>query len=493
MGSNRSFPHLPLNHSSPLRLPISPPRRRDIVATPGRGSSLAGSGSRSSGGTLPLCWRTVSALKWPRRFALAPTDLLRDATYRRLWTSILISSFGGQVTLLALPLSAAVLLRASPTQMGILTAAEMVPYVLFSLPAGVWLDRMRKLPIYVLGEIIIAATVASVPLAWWLGRLSMHWLYLVAFFIGSVNTTAGSAAQIVLTQIVPRERLVEAHAKNALASSTAEVTGPGAAGALIKLTGAPLALIADALLLLISASILRAVQVNETPLAARRPFWPAMREGLNFVRSHRLLITMAVCVGIWQLCNQAAMVVQILFATRDLGLSERGVGLSYVALGTGTVAASAIGYRVARRLGPGPTLVLGFAICGAGWLALAAAPVNRLGVALYALMLFAYGMGAVFIFINFLSLRQSVTPGPMLGRMTTTMRWLMLLPAGPGALLGGWLGEHLGLRVALASAGATALALTGVAIRLRVIRSVKTLPTLRAEAITPYSAERGGD
>src|SRR5271165_3201411 len=345
--------------------------------------------------------RSLPPMRWLQRFALGPTDLLRDATYRRLWTSILISSFGGQVTLLALPLSAAVLLRASPTQMGILTAAEMVPYVLFSLPAGVWLDRMRKLPIYVLGEIIIAATVASVPLAWWLGRLSMHWLYLVAFFIGSVNTTAGSAAQIVLTQIVPRERLVEAHAKNALASSTAEVTGPGAAGALIKVTGAPVALLADALLLLISSTILRGVAVKETPSVTNAPFWPAMRAGLNFVRGHRLLLTMASCVGVWQLCNQAAMVVQILFATRQLGLSERGVGLSYVALGLGTVAASALGYRVVRRFGPGPTLVLGFAICGLGWLLLAVAPLNGFGVAIYALMLLSYGMGAVFIFINF--------------------------------------------------------------------------------------------
>ena len=121
--------------------------------------------------------------------------------------------------------------------------------------------------------------------------------------------------------------------------------------------------------------------------------------------------------------------------------------MSYVALGVGTVAASAIGYRVARRLGPGPTLVLGFAVCAAGWLLLAVAPLNRLGVAAYALMLLTYGVGAVFIFINFLSLRQSVTPGPMLGRMTSTMRWLILLPAGPGALLGGWLGEQFGLRV----------------------------------------------
>ena len=433
--------------------------------------------------------RTLPPLRWLPRFRLGPTDLLHDRSYRRLWTSILISSFGGQVTLLALPLSAAVLLHASPTQMGALTAAEIVPFALFSLPTGVWLDRVRKLPVYVVGEMTISATVASVPLAWWLGWLSMEWLYVVGFVIGAVNTTAGSAAQIVLTQIVPRERLVEAHAKNALASSTAEVTGPAAAGALIKLTGAPLALLADAILLLVSSTILRGVPLEETPSTSNAPFWPSMRAGLAFVGSHRLLRTMAVCVGVWQMCNQAAMVVQILFATRNLGLSERGVGLSYLGLGAGTVAASTFGYRIVRRLGPGPTLVLGFAISATGWLVLAAAPLNRLGIAAYALMLMSYGVGAVFIFVNFLSLRQSVTPGPLLGRMTSTMRWLILLPAGPGALLGGWLGQRFGLRTALGFAGSTALVLAAVALRLEVIRSVKTLPTLRAEAITPYSAD----
>jgi predicted MFS family arabinose efflux permease len=187
------------------------------------------------------------------------------------------------------------------------------------------------------------------------------------------------------------------------------------------------------------------------------------------------------------------MVVQILFATRQLGLTERSVGLSYVSLGMGTIAASAVGYRVVRRVGNGPTLVLGFAVSGVGWLVLAVAPRNAFGVAAYAYMLLSFGVGAVFIFINFLSLRQSVTPAPMLGRMTSTMRWLILLPAGPGALLGGWLGEHLGLRVALAFAGSTAVLLSLVARRLTVIRNVKTLPTLTAEAVTPYSADAGAD
>jgi predicted MFS family arabinose efflux permease len=353
----------------------------------------------------------------------------------------------------------------------------------------VWLDRVRKLPVYIVGELSISVAVATVPVAWWFGWLSMHWLYCVGFLIGSVNTTAGSAAQIVLTQIVPRERLVEAHAKNALATSAAEVTGPGAAGALIKLTGAPLALLADACLLLVSATILRGVPVKENSVLERAPFWPAMREGLNFVRGHRLLVTMASCVGAWQMCNQAAMVVQILFATRQLGLSERGVGLSYVMLGVGTVLASSNGHRVVRRLGPGPTMVLGFAVSGTGWLLLSLAPLNALGVLAYALMLMMFGVGAVFIFINFLSLRQSVTPSSMLGRMTSTMRWLILIPAGPGALLGGWLGEHLGLRVALGFAGTGALLLALIAWHRPVIRSITRLPTLKAEAVTPYSAD----
>jgi MFS family permease len=424
------------------------------------------------------------------RFTLPPTDLLRDAVYRRLWTSILISSFGGQVTMLALPLTAAVLLHAAPIQMGYLTAMETVPFVLFALPTGVWLDRVRKLPVYVVGELSVACAVVTVPLAWWLGWLSIDWLYVVGFVIGAVNTTAGSAAQIVLTQIVPRNRLVEAHAKNALATSAAEVSGPGAAGALIKITGAPIALLADALLLLVSASILRGVQVRETPSKKNPPFWPALREGIDFVRGHRLLRTMAACVGVWQMCSTAAAVVQILFATRRLGLSARGVGLSYVALGMGTVAASAIGHRLARRIGPGPTFVLGFGICGAAWLLLAMAPVNAYGVVAYAMMLLMYGFGAVFIFINFLSMRQSVTPTRMLGRMTSTMRWLILLPAGPGALLGGWLGEHFGLRSALDFAGITALLLALIAWRLPVIRSVKILPSVQAEAVTPYASDQ---
>jgi len=251
---------------------------------------------------------------------------------------------------------------------------------------------------------------------------------------------------------------------------------------MIKLVGAPLALLADAVLLLVSALILRGIRVTEGPLHVASEFWPALRAGMRFVADHRLLVTMALIVGGWQMCHQAALVVQILFATRTLGLSEGGVGLAYIALGVGTIVTSTVGNRVSRRFGPGPTLVLGFAVCGVGWLLGAAAPASPVGVAMFGAMLMLFGVGAVLIFITFLSLRQSVTPAPLLGRMTSTMRWLILLPAGPGALLGGWLGEHLGLRAALAFAGCTVLLIAYAAWRQPVIRETRVLPTVKDDA-----------
>ncbi len=417
--------------------------------------------------------------------ALPDGDLLRDPAYLRLWSSILTSSFGNQVMMLALPLTAAVLLKATPTQMGLLTATELLPFVLFSLPAGVWLDRVRKLPVYVVGETSIALAAASVPLAWWLGWLSMAWLYAVGFMLGLVHTVAGTAAQVVLTQVVARERLVEAHAKNALATSGAEVAGPGLAGALIKVFGAPLALLVNAALLLGSALILRGIGIHERrdarPAGATH-FWRDLGVGLRFVAGNRLLLTLALLMGVWQMCHYAALTVQILFATRTLGLSENAVGLCYMGMGLGTITGSVWGRRVSHRIGPGPCLVVGYAICGSGWLLLALAPANAWGVAAFALMLMLFTTGAVFIFINFLALRQAVTPDPLLGRMTSTMRWLTLLAAAPGALLGGWLGEHVGLRAALGFAGGTSALLVLAAWRLPLIRTLKALPEQEHES-----------
>lgn len=430
-------------------------------------------------------WQATQPLAWLPR--LPPGDLLRDAAYARLFGSILTASFGNQVMMLALPLTAAVLLKATPLQMGLLTAIELLPFLLFSLPSGVWLDRVRKLPVYVVGELLVAACAVSVPVAWWLGWLGMPWLYAIGFVIGLVHTVSGSAAQIVLTQVVGRERLVEAHAKNALATSGAEVAGPGLAGALIKAFGAPVALLVNAALLVGSALILRGIPIHER--REPRPggdslarFWQDLLLGVRFCAGTPLLVVLAALMAVWQMAHYAAMVVQILFATRTLGLSEQAVGLCYMGMGLGTIVGSVYGRRVSDALGPGPCLVMGYLITGSGWLLLALAPANAWGVAAFALMLMLFTTGAVFIFINFLALRQAVTPEPLLGRMTATMRWLTLLAAGPGALFGGWLGEHVGLRAALGFAAATTLLLALVAWRLPIIRQLKALPEAERES-----------
>lgn len=408
---------------------------------------------------------------------LPPDDLWHDRSYRRLWLSILISSFGGHVTSLALSLTSALLLNATPTQIGILGAMGVAPFVLLSLPTGVWLDRVRKLPVYIAGEALMAAILASVPLVWALGGLTMGFLFGVAFASGCVAVIAGTAAQIVLLQVVARERLVEAHARNGVATSAAEIAGPAVAGALIKFAGAPFALLTNGAFLLVSVLLLRGVRVAEAPVCrGDTHFWRNLTAGIRFVVGNRLLLSLALVVGLWQICQTSAMVVQVLFATRELGLNGYQYGLCFSAAGVGTVAASAIGHRLSRRIGPGPCFIAGIALSGIGWLQLALAPADAGGVAGFVAMLLAFSAGTVLIFSNMLALRQSITPAPLLARMTSTMRFMTLFPAGPGALLGGYLGEHLGLRAAIGFGGAGAIALALFVWRFSIIRGVTRLP-----------------
>ena len=167
--------------------------------------------------------------------------------------------------------------------------------------------------------------------------------------------------------------------------------GPGIAGALIKVFGAPVALLVDAVLLLVSALILRGIRVHELrDLRADRHFGRDLMIGLRFCVGNPLLVTLALLMAVWQMCHYAALTVQILFATRMLGLSEQAIGLCYMGVGLGTITGSVFGRRVSYLVGPGPCLVIGYAICGAGWLLLALAPANRLGVAAFAWMLMSF-------------------------------------------------------------------------------------------------------
>lgn len=403
--------------------------------------------------------------------------------YRRMWLSILFSNLGGQISLLALPLTAVFLLDATPTQMGLLTAMEIAPFVILSLPGGVLIDRMQKLPLYIAGEIVMGCTLLTIPLAWALGLLSMPLMYVVSFALGTVHTLAGSASQIVLTQLVGRDKLVQAYSQNAIAGSLAEVLGPGMAGLLIRLFGAPLALVMNAFLLIGSVLMLKGIHIHEVvpPRSTwkDRSFREDLMKGLNFVKSQKMLLEMAATVGAWQFFAQLALTVQIIFAVKDLGLNETSVALSFVALGLGSVLGGLAGPKISKRIGLGQAMILGIAITGIGWVSLLALEGLLPGIVLFSWMLICFSWGATLLFVNFLSLRQSFTPTDLLGRMTTTMRWLILLPAGPGALLGGWMAEHWGMRSPLLSAGIGTLCVAFVAYRRPYLKALRKLPEMK--------------
>jgi MFS family permease len=341
---------------------------------------------------------------------------------------------------------------------------------------------MQKLPVYIAGEFVMGLSLLTIPLAWAFDLLTMGWMYAVCFAIGAVYTIAGSASQLVLTQLVGRDKLVEAYSQNAIAGSMAEVMGPGLAGILIKVFGAPLALVMDAILLIGSVAMLKGIRIHEqVPPRSTwkdRSFKAELMKGLNFVRSHNMLIEMAVVVGAWQFFAQMALSVQIIFAVKDLGLDEALVALSFVAMGLGSIMGGMAGPPISKRIGLGPALILGIVITSIGWLSLLLLEGYLPSIILFSWMLLCFSWGATLLFVNFLSLRQSYTPTELLGRMTTTMRWLITLPAGPGAILGGWMAEHVGMRSSLICAGVGTLLVATIAYARPRLRSIKQLPTV---------------
>src|SRR5262245_22220313 len=187
------------------------------------------------------------------------TGLWLNSDFRKLWGSLTIVHFGGQITFLALPLTAAIVLNASPFEVGVLTALEALPYPLFGLFAGVLVDRTRKLPMIIACDVGRGLALAAIPLAAWMGVLSMGVLYVSGFLMGLLIVIGWPAYQVFMTERVGRENLVEANAKIGVCDSAAQLIGPGIAGALIQWLTAPFALMFDAISFFLSAWMLRGI------------------------------------------------------------------------------------------------------------------------------------------------------------------------------------------------------------------------------------------
>ena len=404
--------------------------------------------------------------------------------FRKLWGSLTITAFGAQVTNLALPLTAALLLHATPMQMGVLVALETLPFALVSLHAGVLLDRVRKLPIVILADLTRGAALLAIPITAWMGALSIDVLFIVGFFCGVQNVVGGAAYQVLLAQLAGRKRLVEANAKISLGETSSALIGPGLAGGLIQLLTAPFAIVLDAFGFFVSALMLRRVRApSDVPHAGPKSSVTAeIIEGLRLVHGNRTLWALACIAGGWQVLHHMQIAVLVLFATRELGLSAGTIGLAYACGGLGCVIAAASAERLSKRYGVGPSILLGLILTVVGGQAygLVSGPVWFATIALGAAM-FVFDFGGILWGINYLALRQAITPDRLLGRMTATMRFLTVAAAPLGSLAGGALATVIGLRYTLLCVAALGVLLAAAAVTWSPVRRHRTLPVVAAD------------
>ncbi|HUZ01989.1 MAG TPA: MFS transporter [Thermomicrobiaceae bacterium] len=382
------------------------------------------------------------------------TGLWRHPDFLKLWTGQTVSLLGSQITLLALPLIAVLTLHAGPTQMGLLTAAQLAPYLLVGLFAGVWVDRIRRRPLLIVADVLRAVLLLTIAGAAVLHSLTMVWLYLLAFLFGILTVFFEVAYQSFLPSLVRREHLVEGNAKLEVSHSVAQIAGPSLGGALVSLITAPLAVLADAASFLVSAASLFAIRTPEprpAPATERRGVRREIGEGLHVVLGNPLLRSIAGCASTGNLFGTIIVAIFVLYATRNLGIAPGLLGLIFAAGNVGVLVGALLAARVPRRLGVGPTIVVGLLVTDAGLLLIPLAGGPRaLVVSMLIAAQFLSGFGSPLYNVNQVSLRQTITPDRLQGRMNATMRFLVWGMMPVGSLLGGVLGSALGLRPTLA-------------------------------------------
>lgn len=414
--------------------------------------------------------------------------LWRHPDFLKLWTGQTISQFGTQFTLLGLPLIAILLLKANAFEVGLLGTVEFLPFILFGLPAGAWVDRLRRRPILIAGDVGRALSLASIPIAYALGRLALPQLYVVAFVNGVLTVFFDVAYQSYLPSIVDRDQLVEGNSKLEGSRATAQIAGPGLAGGVIQWIGAPLAILADAASFMASALFVFLIRRPEPPVpvhpGGKRKIRAEIAEGLRFVVKSRELRAIAACTGSANLFSQVATAVFLLYAVRSLHLNAGQIGVIFAIGNVGALLGALSGGAIARKLGVGPTIVLSATVFGPSWLLVPLASPASPYPFLIAAMLIA-SFGGVIYNVNQVGLRQAITPLRMQGRMNATMRFMVWGTIPIGAFLGGVLGNTIGLRPTL-WVGAIGGCLTFLPVLLSPVRSLMRIPE-RSEGVGAMS------
>ncbi|GLY66299.1 MFS transporter [Amycolatopsis taiwanensis] len=369
------------------------------------------------------------------------------AGFRRLWAGDTISQFGSFVGQTALPLLAATVLAATPFEMGLLTAAENLAFLVIGLPAGVWVDRMRRRPLMMRADIARAVALLSVPVAWWAGWLTLTQLVVVALLVSVGTVFFDVAYQSYLPSLIGREKLVEGNAKLQASQSVAQIAGPSVGGWLTQLIGAANTVLTTGAGYVVSALFLW--RIKETEPEPTRPGDTSLRaqvvEGLRFVFGNVTLRAITLCTASANLVGSVLMAVEILFLTRDLHLSPGAVGMMLTGGGVGGVLGALTTGWWTRRVGQARTI---WVVCIVTYPPTMLIPLAQPGwmVALVPVGLVFFGYGVVVYNVSQVSYRQAICPDRLLGRMNASVRFVIWGTMPIGGLIGGALGETIGVR-----------------------------------------------
>jgi MFS family permease len=387
--------------------------------------------------------------------------LLRERDFRNFWLGQSISLFGDQVTVIALPLAAVLVLQASAAEMGYLGAAALMPHLILSLPVGVWLERVaRRRRLMIAADIARAALLASIPIAYWFDALSFAQLYGVAFLMGTLAVVFDISYSTLYVAVTAREHYVEANSFLNGSRAFSYVAGPSAGGILVQLLSAPTALLTDAASFFASALFLGRIRGAEPPLErSEGSMWTQISEGARFIFGSRILRPTLVSAATLNFFNYTFAALFILYATRELGVRAGTLGVVLGAGAVGGLLGAVVAGRLGRRVGLGPAVVIGMVLFPAPLLLVPLAGGPRpIVLAMLFTAEFLAGLGVMILDINVGAIITALTPHRLRSRSTGAFRFVNYGIRPLGSLLGGALGSVLGLRPTLFVTGVAALA-----------------------------------
>lgn len=402
----------------------------------------------------------------------------RNRDFIKLWVGQTISNIGSGISGVALPLTAVLILAATPVQMGVLSALDGIAVLVFGLLAGVWADRLRRRPIMVAADLGRAVLLGSIPLAALLGVLHLAQLYVVAALAAILTIFFNVADQSFLPTLIQQEQLVEANSMRGTSDSLAEIVGPASAGPLVQLIGAPFAILFDACSFLVSAlsiGLIRTAESGPVPGKARQNAWREGIDGLRMVRDNTLLRALAISAALFEFFGNFVGTLYILYIVRELHAAPLVLGFLIATGGVSALIGTLIAQRVIRRLGPGLSIGAMLALYGVFGLLtpLAHGPVAFAVGMLFTAQLLGDASVAIY-FIAEVSLRQAIIPNAFLGRISATMQFLARGPAPIAAIIAGILGTLIGLRLTILI-GVLGVIFAGVLLLLSPVRRVRSL------------------